>query len=424
MKTTIKFLMKSFILAIIILSVASIDTLAKSNISQDKSYSEITGKLIDSETNKPLVFATISVEGENTATVSNIEGEFILKFENSSKNKNVIISHLGYENLSYPIRNFGENMQVLKLNPTTITLEEITIHANTPDQILKLALEKVPENFSTTPNNMTAFFREFIIKGNRYVSLAEAVLEVDKSDYINDFSSDKVKILKGRKGTDVKRLDTLIFKVQGGPATILLLDVAKYPDILFDAENWENYKFTLESPIKIHDRSNYVVKFEQAYHTDFPMYNGRIFIDTENYAISGLEIELNILDETKAGMMFLRKKPAGSKVLVEKAIYSVTFREQNGKWYFNSAKGFVNFKVNWDKKLFHTKYTTTAEIAITDRTNENMTRIKAKESFKTTDIFEEKIELFSDENFWGSYNTIKPDDPIEKAIERLQKINR
>ncbi len=423
-----KTISKSIVLVFIILSGTYTNSWAARKSNQDetknKNFFEISGKIVDAKSNKQLTFASISVKGENTATISNLEGEFILKIDNSSNSKNIIISHLGYKNLVYPISSFKEKVHLIKLEPTAISLAEVVIFPKTPDQLVRLALDKVPENYENQPYKMTAFFREFIKKKRNYVSLAEAVLDIYKSNYSNEFQIDQTKILKGRKGTDKRRLDTLLFKVQGGPTSILLLDIVKNPNIIFSEENWKNYKFIMDSQVKIFDRINYVIRFEQAYRSKNPMHNGRLFIDSENLAITGVEFELNVLDAAAASRLFLRKKPAGVKLLPVKAVYKVMYKEQNGKWFFNYANAIVNFNIKWEKKLFATNYTTMLEIAITDRTSVGVERIKVKERFKYADYFTERVADFYDPDFWGSYNTIKPDESIETAIKRLKKVNR
>ncbi len=391
---------------------------------QNKSYFEINGKIVDAKTNKRLVYATITVEGENTATISNEDGEFQLKIDNASNAKNIIISYLGYKDLTYPISNFGKKMITIKLEPTIINLSEVVVSPKTPKELLLAALKKIPKNYSSEPNQMTAFFREYIKKRKNYVSLAEAVLDVYKSSYTNMATYDQTKILKGRKGTDKRRLDTLLFKVQGGPATILMLDIAKDPKTLFEENELDYYEFTMEPPVTLYDRTNYVVKFTQKYVSEYPLFNGKIFIDTESLAISGAELDLNIIDEAKASSIFLRKKPAGLKLYVEKASYKVMYKYQDGKWYFNYASGNNEFRIKWDKKLFSTKYATTFEIAITDRSKNMAQKIKSKERFKKSDFFTEKVQDFYDEDFWGKYNTIKPDESIESAIKRLKRVNK
>jgi hypothetical protein len=38
-----------------------------------------------------------------------------------------------------------------------------------------------------------------------------------------------------------------------------------------------------------------------------------------------------------------------------------------------------------------------------------------------SDIFADKVDAYKDENFWGEYNYIKPDESIESVINRLNR---
>ena len=74
---------------------------------------------------------------------------------------------------------------------------------------------------------MTAFYRETIKKNRTYVSIGEAVVEIFKAPYNSDTRFDGVRIYKGRKSSDVEKMDTVLFKLQGGPVSVLELDIAK-----------------------------------------------------------------------------------------------------------------------------------------------------------------------------------------------------
>ncbi|MGB5418422.1 carboxypeptidase-like regulatory domain-containing protein, partial [Algibacter sp.] len=63
----------------------------------EETYLEIEAKVIDSETNTPLVFTDIIIEDSNISTVTNGDGNFLLKIPNSLVDPTIIISHLGYE---------------------------------------------------------------------------------------------------------------------------------------------------------------------------------------------------------------------------------------------------------------------------------------------------------------------------------------
>ena len=64
---------------------------------------------------------------------------------------------------------------------------------------------------------MTGFYRETIRKNRSYISIGEAVVEIFKAPYQNDLRYDAVRIYKGRKSNDVEKMDTVLFKLQGGP---------------------------------------------------------------------------------------------------------------------------------------------------------------------------------------------------------------
>lgn len=386
-------------------------------------YDVYKGKLKDANTNGPLVFATIAVEGENTATISNSDGEFILKISKNSKAKNIIISHLGYENLIYPINKLKEDNNVLEVNQAVLTLSEVTVYPDSPEMLIRMVLNKVKENYGNKAYNMTGFYRESIKKRNKYVGLSEAVVNIYKSSY-SGLLSDQIQIYKGRKATDVRKSDTLLFKLQGGPATTMLLDVIKNPTVILDAELLKYYDFSIVNMIKIGTKLNYVIEFKQKPGLDFPLYNGKYYVDIENLALTAADFSLNITDPTSAARLFLRKKPLGAKVTPTTAVYTVKYREQNGEWFFNYAKGEVQFKVDWDKKLFNSTFTIMSEIAITDRDDENIEKFKSKDQFKRTEVLSEQIDAFTDEDYWGEYNLIEPEQAIEVAIRRIKRLSK
>ena len=119
--------------------------------------------------------------------------------------------------------------------------------------------------------------------------------------------------------------------------------------------------------------------------------------------------------------MFIRKKPLGMNVTPEVATYMVKYREQGGKWYFAYSRAEVKFRVNWKRRLFHTNYTTMSEIAVTDRTDQEVIKFAGKDKIKFSDVFSDKVSAFTDPEFWGEYNVIEPDQSIESAIRRLAR---
>ncbi len=62
-----------------------------------------------------------------------------------------------------------------------------------------------------------------------------------------------------------------------------------------------------------------------------------------------------------------------------------------------------------------------SEMAITERDTVNAAKIAAKESFKPYAILTDKVNEYFDEDYWGSYNTIEPDESIQSAIAKYNR---
>ena len=102
-------------------------------------------------------------------------------------------------------------------------------------------------------------------------------------------------------------------------------------------------------------------------------------------------------------------------------ITPINYRVLDEKWYLNHVRSELIFKCNWKKKRFDATYTTALEMAVTDRNTENINKAKYREQTKMTDIFADKVNAYKDENFWGEYNYIKPEESIESVINKLNK---
>jgi hypothetical protein len=391
--------------------------------SEQQNYITIKGKVIDAETGTALIFATVAVTETNVAIVTNIDGEFTLKIGETLTSKNLEISFLGYKNKVVPISSLRDNgyKNVISLETAPIPIREIIVKPINPEEIVEKTIIKLGKNYEDVPNLMTAFYRETIRKNRTYVSIGEAVVEIFKAPYANDMRFDGVRIYKGRKSADVEKMDTVLFKLQGGPVSALQLDIAKNTEAILTIEAMKYYNYSLTSVIEIDGKPHYVIEFVQRPSVEMPLFMGNLYIQMDTYALTEAEFGFNLSDKAAASSIFIRKKPLGMEITPELANYRVKYREQDGKWYFAYSRAEVKFKVNWKRKLFNTFYTTMAEIAVTDRTAEEVIKFAGKDKVKYTDVFSDKVAAFADVDFWGEYNVIEPDQSIESAIRKLSK---
>ena len=100
------------------------------NVSAQNNQTTITGKVIDSETNQPLVNCNISILNTEQGTVTDSFGFFTISLKN--RNSTLKFSFVGYETFKYSI-SFKENelkdYLLIKLKPKTIKGDEVKVVA-------------------------------------------------------------------------------------------------------------------------------------------------------------------------------------------------------------------------------------------------------------------------------------------------------
>ena len=379
------------------------------------------GKIVDSGSSTPLAFAIISIDGSNISTVSNSEGDFSLKVPESFENKTITVSFLGYRDKKIQIQSLTKDKNRIALDALSVNLSEINIFPTDPQLLVRAVIKRKKENYSESPELMTAFYRETIKKRHAYASLSEAVIEVYKQSYLND-RDDLVRMLKGRKSNDYSKIDTLVFKLMGGPLSTLSLDLVKNPYQILEEEIMEKYNYRIANITKSNDRLIYILEFEQKKEVDEPLFSGKLYIDTESLAITSATYKINTSNRAEVSKIFITKKPAGANVYPTEANYVVNYTPRNGKWIFSYSRGDVSFKVDWKKKWFNTIYNTTIEMAATNWNVEDVNKpFKPSDRIKMNVIMNDAVDGFGDTEFWGAYNVIEPEKSIESAIKKIKK---
>lgn len=384
---------------------------------------EIRGEVVDSRTGKPLVLATVSLRNTNISTVTNSEGEFLLKVPAGTTDGLVNFSFLGYTDKTIVLGLLKPAKNTIELDISVTELAQVNVNApRDAEQLVRKVLAKKDENYLNKSTIMTAFYRETIKKRRRNVSLSEAVVNVYKAPY-DVYKRDAVQLYKSRKSTDYSKLDTVALKLQGGPFNTLYVDLMKYPEYLFSNGLIDNYAFRFTQSTRINNRLVYVVEFDQYPDLKEPYYNGTLYIDAEKEVLISANYRLNINGrEKEAAKLFVRRKPQKVDVWPVEVSYRVDYREKEGRWYYGYSNVLLTFKVDWEDRLFNSVYSLSAEMAVTDwEDNPDGEVPRVKERIKKSIILGDEASGFSDPNFWGEYNIIEPEKSIESAIRKIQR---
>ncbi len=379
---------------------------------------KIEGKIIDKNTQKPVEYANISLIGKSIGTVSNTDGEFIMKISPSFLYDSIGVSCIGYELFKEQVINLVSKNNVISLVPDFIPIQEVIIRKIDPISLLRSAIENIPANYSNKPSILTSFYRESVKESRRYVIVSEAVLQTYKSSYTAPDEKEQIKIIKARTSRDINRTDTVILKLKAGLGTTLLLDIVKHPAYFFSADNFKYYNYRMADVMIDNDREAYAIKFDHKKNNDYPPYTGRIYLDLNSLAVKAVDFSLEQDKIEKATSFFVIKKPRNINVKPIKAEYSVKFKEFNNKYYLNFIRCETEFKIRKKKQLFGKVFNTVIELAVTDIDTLEVKRFKPREVAKTMNIFTDQVIEYNDA-YWEDYNYIKPDEPLEEALKNL-----
>ena len=380
------------------------------------------GRVIDREENETLPYTSISILRSHIGTITNSDGDFELKIPESMSRDTFVFTHIGYRQFRQPISEISNGSCTIFLQPTSIQLKEIKITYIDAREIVDKIISKIPINYPNEPELMTAFYREDLTQDDKYIDVAEAVMEIRKTPYENTDIQDKVRVIKGRKSLNVQAFQYVDFKIQGGPYYITKLDVIKTIDSFLDPGYRDYNRYWLDEIVEIDNRKTYVIGFKPKEKIDYPCYQGKMFVDMSSLALVEAQFRLTRSGLKLASKTLIKKKPKDFLVRPLNADYKVSYRRNNNKWHLSTAQSSVKFKVKSKADKVNSTFHSVSDLLITDFKPDNGPHFKRDEIFNPKDIFTEIITNY-DEDFWGNYNIIKPSEDLRNALRNYSPKN-
>jgi hypothetical protein len=379
-------------------------------------YFTMEGTIKDRITGEAVPYATISLSGINMGTVSNLDGNFKFILPDSLSGSNIKISHLGYVTREISAELLNGRRVTLLLDQRLIPLQEVVIRVVDPVRTLREALQKRAANYSSAPVYHTSFYREGV-EYKENMSHTEAVFKIYKTGYQSSISSEQVKLLKMRKFTNIDEKDTLVAKIKSSVYSSLLLDVIKNPPDFLSPETFGQYNYSHTDITVIDDRRVLVISFTQKEHITEPLYQGEIFIDAATLAIVKAIFRINPAYVKKTSDIFVLKRGKNVEIVPTSIEYMVSFKPFKDTFYVQHIRGDLNFRVRRAKRLFSSEMHAWFEMVNCETITENVTPIPRSERLPVRDILFETSYVY-DEDFWGNFNTILPENEITQIIKK------
>jgi hypothetical protein len=376
---------------------------------------KISGSIIDASTREPLPYANISIPDEPIGTVTNQSGEFEFILSRKYIGKTIAISSIGYtrQNVTIPDNDTLVNIVLFE---TSFRLPEVKVMAIPPQLILRRFMDNRALNYLQTHVMLEAFFRETIRQDTQYVEVSEAVIEVLKPPYATNYQFEKVRFVKGRKNSDVARMNLIKFRLQGGPYYFSRMDAARYFDFLPQENQPDIYKYTFQGFEYQDGRMLYKIGFSPYNDNGELLYEGEFYIDSQQYALVAIDFRMTRQTLRESRKYLIRKDSRNVKASPYFAVYHIDYRPFQDKWVLNRVKGEIKVRVKDKVQHFNSDFEAVTEMLITDFRPVDGERFRYSDSFKADYVLSEQIETL-DPTFWDDYNVIKPNEDLNRVIK-------
>ncbi|AFL81467.1 hypothetical protein Aeqsu_1996 [Aequorivita sublithincola DSM 14238] len=440
---------------------------------------ELKGKVADFLTYQPIESASVYIENTTIGSISNADGNFVLKVPAQHLKDTLIISSIGYKSFKVIIGEF-ENGTDIFLEEDVASLDEVVIVADprpkTGNGIVQKAIEKLPSNLPETAYLQKGFLRHKERNKKEYKWLIESAITLYDSSYASGAKNNlKINVDETRKSYDLRDVDSLFtysayLKSIGSKAgnlsrknikTSALVDAIKWNDsrvnglenlfkgklnlvrnsnitgALLGKNMLEKHQFTLDTILVDNGRKLYKIKISKG--ADFVglstpnIYNegfepkGWIYIYYDNYAIKKVEYELVAASDIQKK----RSKSLFDTQVIHKLI--MTYKDYNDKMYLNYIYYETPKLVNTgDRSSDRTKtesepgfdkaeqyYYTVQEILFSDIIEDpELISQELQQNDWSADVFSSKP---YHESFWKTYNVLLESKEEEKLIQDLSK---
>lgn len=259
----------------------------------------VKGKVINTETNEPVSYTNIGIEGTLHGTASNEEGIFEIKITEELADKNIYFSAVGFKNKIMPVNSlFDKEFNIVKIESQSYGIKDIDIAAQNMVliRILRMASENTPYNFIQGPFNLVGTYTNEKTVDTTITKQSAEVLIYDGSGYANPSKQDAFQSLKYSFTSAESDADYRFSTGTTNLDELLELDWVRTASSVLNPALTNEYSLKLLDEPKINGQEFWVISFQQKKPTlagsgDFYAtgFEGEITIKKEDYSVLKIE---------------------------------------------------------------------------------------------------------------------------------------
>ncbi len=376
-------------------------------------YTSISGRVLDAQTQKPLVGMYLEIPAKGTWTssigiLSDENGHFALKFPTVLLANAVLKStKVGYQTQEQSLATMKEKKDSLVI----VAVKQPLVRYDSLDvrRVVNSAMARMETLYPVNPYWLTGFYRESLRFDDTLVKITEGVLKIEKTPAPEKGTEGEyIKLLRGRRFEKEDRLEEWESLGFGNSAALVTRSLeTKLPDFLEPAVA-RNYQFFTERYLTYYEGNPvFTIRFAPQ---DLRVKGGKIgqmLVDTVSLGILSITYEFTpegLKDVMKAAII------GSGNFVTEMKAFTVTqrYHQTQGLYYLQEAHLGVALANRKDKKVIP------AIIGIDFYATEVNSRLSThlKDNELIGDTLFPKAVLYQD-NFWLNFNFLKLEDKLK-----------
>ena len=399
----------------------------------------LKGTILNASSGEAIPYATIRVSSNGINTMSNENGRFIFKIPGGLKDEEIFISHVGFKPQSIHINLSDTGTRFIKLREDVNDLPEVVIKKMNPLELLKNAISKIPDNYSTTPYRLSGFYRMTGMKEKRIIDLSEAVFDIYYENY--SLKNSQFKLIKSRVDKDLTAFNGADNVSMGlDPAAVLSIDMIN--DIkgsgLLGEKGLREHDFIFKGIVNYNGQQAYEIFFDEKDGIKKALYRGKILLNADDLAFLEFDIRLSPKGLKYYDWGFFMKLMLGmahvrADVLADDKI--ITYRKYGGKYYLSHANntGLI-YLAGGNRHFVFDPLVNKINFLVTRIDTTDIKPFQKDEILRNKLSIESRSKVINDSKdspdrsdttdlFWENYNLIQAEFSVDSAVRIIQANN-
>lgn len=380
------------------------------NEEENSKIIRIVGKLINKQNQEPIPFANVGVIGSYIGAASNLDGIFEFKIPGKYSEKMIQASAVGFSTFTAKVADcVNTDTLFVELIPKNYNIGEVEVMAESLvlQKRIKMAMERIPENYIQTPFNYDVYYRSEKFENSDLSRLREAAVRIyddkgyQRADAYQVFKERGYKFLQVRKNFEPASLaDGSTYLDE-----LLEMDIVRSRGNILNGNHIGFYDLKLDQITEYENDSIWVISYKSKrpilsntgdYYAK--SYSGKIYIKIKDYAVIKNETHVVASNYSPQGRSFYvnedRQKWKPLKIEYD---FNVTYKQHSGRYYLS----YVNYKRHHELQ----EKTSGTQKILDINTEMLITKINTEdpEAIEKRSYYEN---MPYDKKFWESYNII------------------